>query len=244
MLDNNFNNYIKKAQYETVLIKFLDETELSLIIDNLDNNFNYLINGGYSKAERVRMLISSVDELKSDEFDIKVLKIEYPNKFVKINHRNVLGTIMSLGINRNTIGDIIITNDEYPKIYFFVVSEMVEYLKNNLISINNYPVKLKEVNFDELDSINFKEAIIKELIISSFRLDVIIAGVLNISRNEVNRYFEEKKIFVNHKICENRHYECKSTDLISVRKFGRITVEEEIKKTKKNNFVIKVKIWH
>ena len=71
---------------------------------------------------------------------------------------------------------------------------MVEYLKNNLISINNYPVKLKEVNFDELESINFKEAIIKELIISSFRLDVIIAGVLNISRNEVNRYFEEKKI--------------------------------------------------
>ena len=243
MLDSNFNNYIKKAKYETVLTKFLDETELSMMIDNLGNDFDYSISGGYSKAERVRMIISPNEDVEND-FDIKIIKIEYPSKFVKINHRNVLGTIMSLGINRNTIGDIIITNDEHPQIYFFVVSEMVTYLENNLTSINNYPVRLKEVDILELENINFKEAVIKELIVSSFRLDVIIAGVLNISRNEVNRYFEEKKILINHKICESRHYECKSSDLISVRKFGRIILEEEFKKTKKNNFVIKVKIWH
>ena len=54
----------------------------------------------------------------------------------------------------------------------------------------------------------------------------------------------KKKILINHQVCENRHYECKSSDLISVRKFGRIILDEEVKMTKKNNFVIKVKIWH
>lgn len=244
MLNNSYLNYLKKAKYEPVLTKFLDETELSELINLLGNEYNYVINGGYGNAERVRVLISPDENVDFSMFEIKIVKIEYPSKFVKINHRNVLGTIMSLGINRNVIGDIIVTSDEQPEIYVFVVSEMVTYLQNNLLSINNSSVKLKEVLPTDLENINFKEAIEKQLIVSSKRLDVIIAGVLNISRNEVNRYFDEKKILINHQVCENHHYECKSTDLISVRKFGRIILDEEVKMTKKNNFVIKVKIWH
>ena len=75
------------------------------------------------------------------------------------------------------------------------------------------------------------------------RLDVILASVLNVSRNEINKYFDEKKVLVNHQVCMNKHYECKTEDLISVRKFGRIAIDQEIKTTRKNNLVIKVKIW-
>lgn len=244
MLNNSFLNYLKRAEFEPVLTKFLDVTELSELINMIGNDYKYLINGGYEDAERVRVIISPDEDVDFSSFEIKIIKIDYPTKFVKINHRNVLGTIMSLGVNRNVIGDIIITSDENPEIYVFVVSEMVSYLENNLLSINNYPVKLKEISPEELINIHFKEGIEKQLIVSSKRLDVIIAGVLNISRNEVNRYFEEKKILINHQVCENRHYECKSSDLISVRKFGRIILDEEVKMTKKNNFVIRVKIWH
>ena len=65
------------------------------------------------------------------------------------------------------------------------------------------------------------------------RLDVILSNILNVSRNEINSYFDEKKVLVNHQICMNRHYEYKSGDLISVRKFGRIIIDDNIKTTKK-----------
>ena len=69
-------------------------------------------------------------------------------------------------------------------------------------------------------------------------------SVTSIWKKILGIMLEEKKILINHQVCENRHYECKSSDLISVRKFGRIILDEEVKMTKKNNFVIRVKIWH
>ena len=144
MINNSFLNYLKRAKFESVLTKFLDVTELSELINMIGNEYKYLINGGCEDAERVRVIISPDEDVDFSSFEIKILKIDYPQKFVKLNHRNVLGTIMSLGIMRNTIGDIIVTDDEEPTIFVLLVKEMVEYLKQNLTSINNYPIKIKQ----------------------------------------------------------------------------------------------------
>ena len=98
MLNNSFLNYLKRAEFEPVLTKFLDVTELSELINMIGNDHKYLINGGYEDAERVRVIISPDEDVDFSSFEIKIIKIDYPTKFVKINHRNVLGTIMSLGI--------------------------------------------------------------------------------------------------------------------------------------------------
>lgn len=244
MSNNYFDNYLAKAEYSPVLTKFLDESELSELLNLNHCQYPLEIFGGYDNAERVRVLIGeNANNININDFEIAILKLEYPKKFVKINHRNVLGTIMSLGIMRNTIGDIIITSDDEALIYVLVVSEMVEYLKQNLTSINNYPIKIKEVSFEELKNIKVKEAIDKTYIISSMRLDVILSNIIGTSRNEINNYFDEKRVLVNHQICMNRHYEYKKGDLISVRKFGRIIINDDIKTTKKNNLVISARIW-
>lgn len=248
MNNNNYNNYwdnyLSKAEYSSILTKFLDEGELSSLLNANHNQYPLTIFGGYDNAERVRVIIcDDANNINNSEFEIAILKLEYPKKFVKINHRNVLGTIMSLGIMRNTIGDIIISDDEDALIYVLVVKEMVEYLKQNLTSINNYPVRIKEVEFDELKNVKSKEAFEKTYIISSMRIDVILSNIIGVSRNEINSYFDEKRVLVNHQICMNRHYEYKNGDLISVRKFGRIIINDDIKTTKKNNLVISAKIW-
>lgn len=244
LINNNYlDNYLNRAEYSVVLTKFLDETELSSLLNANHHKYPLTIFGGFDNAERVRVIIGEDDNnINNSDFEIAVLKLEYPKKFVKINHRNVLGTIMSLGIMRNTIGDIIITEDD-GVIYVLVIKEMLEYLKQNLTSINNYPVKIKEVALEELKNIKLKEAITKNYIISSMRLDVILSNIIGVSRNEINNYFDEKKVLINHQICINRHYEYKIGDLISVRKFGRIIIEDNIKTTKKNNLVISAKIW-
>lgn len=242
--NNYWDNYLSKAEYSTILTKFLDEGELSTLLSANHNQYPVKIFGGYENAERVRVIAGEdPDNIMDSDFEIAILKLEYPKKFVKINHRNVLGTIMSLGIMRNTIGDIIVTSDEEPIIFVLLVKEMVEYLKQNLTSINNYPVKIKEVTFNELKNVKLKEAIEKTYIISSMRLDVILSNIIGVSRNEINSYFDEKRVLINHQICMNRHYEYKHGDLISVRKFGRIIIEDDIKTTKKNNLVISAKIW-
>ena len=65
--------------------------------------------GGNEASERKRAIVAP-DYFEPTEADYEMVLIElnYPSKFVKLTHRNVLGTIMSLGIDRNQLGDIIV----------------------------------------------------------------------------------------------------------------------------------------
>ncbi len=95
------------------LSKFLDSAELTEIKKIKNNEVTTYYYGGYEDAERVRAII--VDKKSEsptfDEFTIVALKIVLDTPNVIINHRHVLGTLMSLGIKRETIGDIIISSD-------------------------------------------------------------------------------------------------------------------------------------
>ena len=58
----------------------------------------------------------------------------------KLEHREILGSIFSLGLNSTMFGDIVITNNHY---YIYVLNEIKDYFINNLIMINKSKVKLE-----------------------------------------------------------------------------------------------------
>ena len=95
---------------------------------------------------------------------------------------------MSLGVNRNTIGDIIIGED----IYLIVTKEIAKYLIDNLTEINRTRVTLTNVDLDLLDELNLNEPIKEEIIVSSLRLDAIVAQVMNVSRNDASKHIMMK----------------------------------------------------
>ena len=93
--------------------------------------------GGYENAEYKRALIS-INTVSSPDFNIITLKINYNNKTDTISHRQILGSILALGLKREVIGDIIKVSDDY---YFFAVSNMKEFIIDNL----HYIGKAKEI---------------------------------------------------------------------------------------------------
>ena len=59
--------------------------------------------------KRKRAIISpNYYEPKESDFDLTLMEIDYPEKFVTLKHQHILGTLMSLGIEREQVGDIIV----------------------------------------------------------------------------------------------------------------------------------------
>jgi RNA-binding protein YlmH len=78
-----------------------------------------------------------------NDFDIVIIQSSFDSKYGAIGHRNVLGTIMSLGIERNTFGDIVVTDDT---ITIFATKEISSYLIKNLTMISHQPMKWKIID--------------------------------------------------------------------------------------------------
>ena len=141
---SSINDYIKKAKVVSYcLTRFLDSTESSNLRKVKDPTIKVFYNGGYSEAERVRAFIIDKKEQEPEinEFEIGIVKLIPTSDIREITHRHVLGTIMSFGIKRELIGDIIVKKEE---IYIFVVIDIIEFLLENIKEINKIKNNLNQ----------------------------------------------------------------------------------------------------
>ena len=172
------SNY--KSKNNNYLTKFLDFEEQKELYRNLAKESKVFLEGGYEGAERKRAFITTdYDELQFDDFDIKIYEIIFESNIKIITHRHILGTLMSLGINRNSFGDILVAEQNY---YLFVTSEISKYIEENFTMVNHIPLKLKEIR--NVSEIKLPKPVEQNINVSSMRLDAIIARTLNKSRND------------------------------------------------------------
>ena len=227
------SSYIDKAYSGGVGISmFIDLTKQAIINNMNTSGIEVLFDGGFDDAEYKRALFMPIGY--EADFKIRVYEIIYNQKYFSFNHRNVLGSLMSLGIKRESIGDIIFID---KKIYFACTEEINAYILNEFKMVSHASIELKEVN-DRLKVIREIEE--KTVVVSSMRLDVIISNAYNLSRNEANEFIEGGLVSVNHLECTNNSKQIKENDVISVRHKGRVYVNEFIRKTKSDRLAIKI----
>lgn len=217
-----------------ILFNFLDEFEIALVKKYCPKDLYLYESGRIIDSTRKRILISNF-EMDNINFKIDLFKINYNKKFYSLNHRNVLGSLMSLGIKRECIGDIII--DDNNDIYFSATNEIKDYLINEFHYVSNSIVELEEIDYDVKNIIKYD---IKNYIIPSFRLDVIIANAFNLSRSEALEYVTSGLVFVNQILNLNPSHIVKVEDIISVRHKGKIKLMNIKNKTRTDKFLVEI----
>ena len=173
------------------------------------------------------------------DYQIVIYQGHFDKQYSQIGHRHVLGSIMSLGIERNTFGDIYIQDET---IYLFITKEMEGYLIEHIPLIQHQRLTFQKI--PELEEANICDTLYEEILVSSMRLDAIIARSARVSRNKASEWIASGMVAIDHKECTNSSKICKCNDMISIRKFGRITIIENMRTTKKDRLVLKVGIKH
>ena len=197
--------------------------------------------GGYENCERKMVRFGSEDDLGYIvDFPIKCIKIEpLAKKFAKeYTHRDYLGSLMSLGIDRKKFGDIFVDGMDA---YMYADESTADYLLENFVSVGRNSVKC---SYSELPE-EYKKAALKEITIqvASPRADAVIAKVYNLSRKDTIPYFTEKKVSVNGHIVENNDKMLAAGDTVSVRGFGKFNLLSEGGLSRKGKLNLTVEIF-
>ncbi|MBR1419722.1 MAG: RNA-binding protein [Selenomonadaceae bacterium] len=214
------------------------------IAESVAKNFGELkleFDGGYQGAERQRVAMiheDFYDRVKdSISFDIVCIKAEWNENFVRLSHRDVLGSIMSLGIDRSCVGDIIATGDNAR---ILVTKSMSQYFLDNLTRIGEANVHCE---IDDLSNIAPKEERVKEIsaTVASLRVDSIVAAGFGFSRSKAATEIEADKVKLNWQSVKNSAQNIKQGDILSMRGRGRLEVSEIRGQTKKGRISVLLK---
>ncbi|MDE7213977.1 MAG: hypothetical protein K2N42_05300 [Anaeroplasmataceae bacterium] len=230
-MESNLN---KASQGGVVLTSFLDEAKLAYIETLHSKDVCIVFDGGFDEAEHKRVLFLPAD-LKSDAFKIKVYEIRYNSRYLELSHRKILGSLMSLGIKRESIGDIVCTEQAF---YFACTEEISAYIESEFKTISGVGIELKEVK----QRLHIERKLREEKhIVSSLRLDVVIASAYKLSRNEASEMITEGLVQVNHVVSQSISKQVVLDDVISVRHKGRFYIGTVGGKTKSDRLVLQLK---
>ena len=224
---------------------FLDLTEQKIVENFLKSQkiINYSFVGGFDNAERKLLLIypeklkDLSDRINLDEF-LNIIRMTAPNDLQeKYNHRNYLGALIKLGIERTKIGDIIVDDDGADII---VLPEMTKFLTSNLCSLKRFnKFKIEQIKLKDLKKQEIRTEI-KKITVSSMRLDNIVSELARCSRTKANEMLTQERVLINHEVFTKSSKEVKQNDTITIRGKGRFIIKDIVGNTKKGRIFLEI----
>lgn len=209
--------------------------ELTSLINTYDTICFSLIGNEDSESKAILIYPEYMDEVNPADY-VSLVKID--KKDYAIAHKDVLGSLLSLGIKREKLGDIII-NDE--AIYFYIRNEILDYVLLNLEKIKNYGVELEVIDLATPISrdVDYEEKLIT---CASARLDLVLANVYNLSRSDAKNAIEAGLVKLNYKVTYKISEMLEVGDMVSMRRRGRFIVGDYLGLSKKDKLKLIIKI--
>lgn len=230
--------------YQHKLTDFLDPREQQIIeslIGQANDEIQMNLFGGGKYTERKRAILAPYyEELDDSLHQLTLVQATYHKKFITLEHRDVMGAFLSLGISRQKLGDIFV-GDGYFQI--MVAAEIAPYVITNLTTVKNATIKLSEVPLTTLleKEMNWVET---DQTVSSLRLDVVLSEIYRLSRKDATNLIKKKQVKVNFKLVDVGTYQLFEGDLLSVRGKGRSKLKKINGQTRKEKLRVTTAILH
>ena len=227
-----YTDFLDLAQMELVQ-KFINKIKLE----------NYISYGGFEQAERKLIVIypgkfNSMVVEKNLSNIVQIVRIELPDDLKgKYTHRDYLGAVIKLGVERKKIGDIIADNNGADII---VENDITKFLLENLGTLTRFSKSSINVqNIQDLRPVEIRKEEL-EIIVSSMRLDNVISELARCSRNKALEIINTERVFVNFENEIKKTKQIKSGDMVTIRGKGRFFIKDIVGQTRSGRYVIKI----
>lgn len=223
------------TRQKSYFMPFMSERKQALLVSELKKAYfdNYLLFGGYDDSER-KMLGLFFDEPSTSIFPICGIEFSF-RKCDRLTHRDFLGSLMSLGIERETVGDILV---EDGRAVVFVKAELSDYVKSQISKVGRVGVKVDDADLSKLPQGRGVEE--KTFIVSSLRLDNIVAAVCKLSREKTKTVIMSDSVCVNFEETKNVSFNLKENDVFTIRGKGKFVLKGILGTTGKGRMRISV----
>lgn len=206
-------------------------------------NVRYQLFGGYEEAERRVVCFCEDDSFHNIQFPIVCVHItpaswksSATRKYTEhLTHRDYLGSILGLGVERSKIGDILLKG---PEAYVFLKEEIRDFLMDSLSQVKHTRVVCEEVSWrNDKIAPNLEQ---KNAYVPSLRLDAVLAGGFSGSRSQLSQLIRAQKVYINGRLASSNSEALKEGDIVSVRGTGRFRLSSVDGQTKKGRYRITI----
>lgn len=224
---------------------FLSLNEISLAESFLKKikYTNYCLWGGYETAERKVLILypekfNQVMVEKNYNKIMSIIRITLPEtEKGKYTHRNYLGGIIKLGLEREKVGDILVQNDGADII---VLEESKKFLAQELSNLKRFENStITEKKLEEIIEVVPKKEEIK-IIVPSLRLDNFVSDLAKTSRTKAIEIIKSERVFINGKLETKTSKSIKEKDTITIRGKGRFIVKEFMGNTRSGRTIVAI----
>ena len=193
--------------------------------------------GGWPDAERVQVCFHPA--WAEAEYTAVWVEIRWAAKFAHVEHRDLLGSLMALGMDRGFFGDLIALED---RAYLLALPEVAARLPVEWDRAGNVPIKVQVLA--EAPAIEPPKGDMLRDTVASLRLDCILSAGMKTSRSRAAEIIRTGAVGVNHMPEERTDRVLTAGDLLSIRGFGRIRLIEVGNPTRKDRLPVVLEIFH
>lgn len=199
---------------------------------------NFVISGGVPDCER-EMFFALPEFIRAETFDVSeyiaVVKI-MPNDGGKYSHRDYLGSLMALQVDRGKTGDIVTTEN---CAYLLCASHLSAFIADNLREVSRTGCCCKTV---PLSAVPKGEDDGERMIVSvaSMRLDCLVGEFAHVVRSKAQELIASKCVTVDKHVCEKPDKQVAVGAVVSVRRFGRFTVTGIVGESKRGKLRVEM----
>ena len=244
-LQNRFRDLAERSFSQNIytFTGFLGLSEQDVFF-RLEKELSYAgitVSGGYEGADRCMVRFGSEEQMGYEvPFPICCVHISpLSAKFAEqLSHRDFLGALMNLGIERSTIGDIRVGESEAC---LFCVDSIAPFLCENLEQVRHTHVACDIVR--DMAALLTQEPERISVNVPSLRIDAVVARVYNISREKSQDLFRSGKIYVDGRLCENNARQIRLSETVNARGYGKFRIESEPMQTRKGKLKVEAAVY-
>lgn len=225
-----------KESWQPVFTSFLAPDE-QILLKKMCESEDLCVKFFGSKGcfERAMAVVSNCDY--EGDIPLDVIKITANMKFEKLEHKDYFGTLLSLGIKKEKIGDINVYTDGAE---IWISREISDYVCFNITKIKRTGVKVNKIPIHEARERiqEFKSIIVN---VASTRLDCFVSEITGLSRSLAASKVNSGDVKLNHYVIEDVSFRVAEGDIISIKGFGRFIIHSFIKTSKSGRLVYQIK---
>ncbi len=200
---------------------------------------DYLAFGGYDGAER-QILLFLPDWLEpedaGDQLPLRYLRASYRSEY-SLTHRDLLGSLMGLGIVREKVGDILVTPDSADLV---VLDTVADFLLQSWTSAGRAKLTVAEIDPAHIHIPQIQCQEVRDTV-SSLRLDAVVSTGFRMARGKAAELITSGRVQVNWRECTKPDKLLTAGDTVSARGFGKFELTEVGGVTKKGRTSIVLK---
>lgn len=219
---------------------FLNLHEQS-VLQSMRLPYSFALFGGFAAAERKCACFGTENTAEAQKNAPFILLKIAPaqQKFADaLTHRDFLGSILALGLRREMLGDIVLSENCG---YVFCMESIAEFIADNLERVRHTSVRVTQMQ--ELPQILIREPEPQSAVVVSERLDALLAAVFRLSRSEAQKLIAAERVFADNCVCTRPDAVLKENCMVSARGYGRFRYLGIDRETKKGKLRVTVQLY-